>query len=203
MEICNHEGVSYLLANNPVDVLRAKKLHHDVYFEYGYIEKPFSDGVISDEKNDISDFIVAIDENSELIGTMRLTPPNPTLHVFESWSNALLPNGEKLIEMVHFSVAVELGALAVKRDMQKRKISWGLYEATLLYSLSKGINYWVIAMDNRALRALERLGWYVERIGESICYMGSASTLGIMPIWLQKENINERNKKYYEFIFSC
>lgn len=200
MEICKYDSVSYLLAENPAIILQAKKLHHDVYLDYGYIEEFCQGGIIFDEKNDCSDFVVAVDEDSELIGTMRLTSPSPTLHVFDKWEDALLPNGNHFIEMVHGSTAVELGALAVRRDMQKRKISWGLYKATLLYSLLKEINYWVIAMDNRALRSLEMLGWYVERIGESIHYMGSSTTLGIMPILLQKEHISRKNRKYYNFI---
>lgn len=202
MDICKHDGVLYLQTKDPTTILLAKKLHHDVYLDYGYIGEFCQDGIIPDEKNDISDFIVAVDEDGEVLGTMRLTPPNPILHVFESWKDSLLPRGKEFIEKVHRSTAVELGALAVRRDMQRRKISWGLYKATFLYSLLKEIKYWVIAMDDRALRALEMRGWYVQRIGEAIQYMGSSSTLGIMPISLQKENIGKKNQKYYDFILA-
>jgi hypothetical protein len=195
-----HEKTFIQVASDQGTLFLAKRLVHDVYFEYGYIDNPYPGGIIADEKDEISNFVVAMDETGEVIGTMRLTPPNPELKVFKSWKGAFLPDGEEYVEKIKKNKIVELGALTVKKEMQNKMISWGLYKSTLYFSLNNQLEYWVIAMDDRALRSLKILGWHVDLVGKSIDYMGSPSSLGIMQISRQIDAIREKNRRYYDYI---
>lgn len=180
---------------------QALHLRHDVYFRVGYIKEAFPDRIIPDCANQISDYILAINAYGEVIGTIRLAPPNPSFKVFSAWTEFLYPDVFEKIQMVNETKSVELGALAVKK-CEYKKIAWGLYKATYYYSQQNKIFYWVIAMDNMALRSLERLGWYVEKIGHPMEYMGSITSLGVMPVNLQLKNIQGKNEGYYNYIKS-
>lgn len=201
MSIYNENGVTYRIADRRIFPM-AQRLRHDVYLDVGYIESPCESGVIMDYKDYFSEYITAIDHSSaEVIGTMRLTPLAHSLDLFEIWDGSMFDDSIEYMASAKNKCSVELGALAVKKGITNgRKVSWGLYKATLLYSLTRNFDYWVIAMDDRALRTLEMLGWYVHRIGKSIMYMGSSTTLGIMPVQEQLKSIAEKNQVFYKFI---
>jgi len=200
MIICNGSNIVYQVAKSEIQIQEALTLRHDIYLAMGYIDEPCENSIIPDEKNDCSEYIVGLKNAEELVGTIRLTPVEVFKEMFCEWEENFVPDSEAIIAKVNGCSSVELGALAVKRGDGNRRVSWGLYKATYLYSLIKKIDYWVIAMDNVALRSLEMLGWHVERVGDPIMYMGSMTTLGIMPVREQLCSIFQKNQRYYHYL---
>jgi hypothetical protein len=45
-------------------------------------------------------------------------------------------------------------------------------------------------------------GWHVQKIGSPVHYVGSPTILGVMEIGRQRENIKQKNRRYYEYITS-
>jgi N-acyl-L-homoserine lactone synthetase len=201
MLIYSEEEIEFHKADSKDLIIQALHLRHDVYLRVGYIKEAYPDRIIPDYADEISDYILAVNAFGEVIGTIRLAPPNPNFKVFNDWAEFLYPDASQKIQMVNGTRSVELGALAVKK-CEHKKIAWGLYKATYYYSQQNKIFYWVIAMDNIALRSLERLGWYVEKIGYPMEYMGSITSLGVMPVELQLQNIQAKNEGYHNYIKS-
>ncbi|NMC87031.1 MAG: hypothetical protein GYA69_01095 [Candidatus Moranbacteria bacterium] len=208
--IQNGGDIIYQIASKGKLFTEAQCLRHDVYLQVGYIQRPCKDGIIPDSKDEISDYIIALDYSlDEVVGTMRITPvvDFKKYDLFRHWKGNMLPGAEEKIAKIflRYSVA-ELGALAAKKNgnvPSKRKgISWGLYKSTFLYSLIKEIDYWVIGMDSGKLVILESLGWHVERLGKPIEYFGSVSELGLMSVNKQLGSIYNKNPRYYQYIAS-
>jgi len=72
------------------------------------------------------------------------------------------------------------------------KISMMLYKAVNIWSRTMNLEYAIISMDARALRAMEMQGWLVVRIGEPMDYFGSITVPGIMPVNEQPEAVLEK-----------
>ncbi|HBP00947.1 MAG TPA: hypothetical protein DD454_01925 [Candidatus Moranbacteria bacterium] len=200
--ICKVGDIICQVATNSALIREAQKLRHDVYLAEGYIKEPCAEGIIPDCKNGASTYLVALDGAEELVGVMRLSPPVPTFDVIDAWRGNFLPRvGCHLLDVCSKN-SVELGSLAVKKSARTRKISWALYKATLLYSLMQEIDYWLIAVDDRVFRSLEILGWHINKVGNSIDYMGSPSTLGVMPVRNQLKSVFEKNPTHYSYLAS-
>ncbi len=80
------------------------------------------------------------------------------------------------------------------------RISWGLYKAAFLYAISRKMDYAIISMDERALRSLQMLGWYMIQIGEPMMYFGSLTVPGIMPVSKQPMAIQSKNQSYHQYL---
>lgn len=204
MNFFEADGLAFQLATDWNTIEAALRLRHDVYVGVGYV-KPFKSGIIPDPKNCVSDYIVTKGEKGTILGTIRLTPLCAKPNILDAWEKHLSSEDLKLLGDVQASISqsVELGSLAAKKNgASLRAISAGLYKATLFYSEQKGLKYWIIAIDTRVLRALEMFGWHVQKIGSPVHYIGSPTILGVMEIGRQRDNIKQKNRRYYEYITS-
>lgn len=199
MKIHSSNGITFQTVEDGDILLQALALRHDAYLEAEYIEKAYPDNIIHDKRDESSTHIVALDDEC-VIGTIRLAePPFDTLVV---WKNNLFIQAEELIKLAINSKSVELSALAVKKGTPLKKVAWGLYKATYLLSCLKEINYWVIGVDIRVLRALRILGWHMREVAFPAKYMGSICVPCIMPVAKQLESIADKNPRYYRYLTS-
>ena len=199
MNISNsvHSGkITFQVADTDKKIIQAKHLCHDVYLNIGYIEAPYPGKIIPYEYEASSAYIIAMNPFGEVVGTMRITqgPPFKTLDI---WKDKLYSGSASLINDALHSASFEIGALAVRKDFSTMKISWGLYKAAYLYSVAMRLDYGIISMDTRALRALEMLGWVVVKIGEPMNYFGSLTVPGIMTVSQQPQSMLENNLLYH------
>ena len=199
MNISNsvHSGkITFQVADTHKKIMQAKHLCHDVYLNIGYIDSPYPGKIIPYEYEASSTYIIAMNSFGEVVGTIRITqgPPFKTLDI---WKDKLYSGSASLINDALHSASFEIGALAVRKDFSTMKISWGLYKAAYLYSVAMRLDYGIISMDTRALRALEMLGWVVIKIGEPMNYFGSLTVPGIMPVSQQPQSMLENNLLYH------
>ena len=199
MNISNsvHSGkITFQVADTNKKIIQAKHLCHDVYLNIGYIDAPYPGKIIPYEYEASSTYIIAMNLFGEVVGTIRITqgPPFKTLDI---WKDKLYSGSASLINDALHSASFEIGALAVRKDFSTMKISWGLYKAAYLYSVAMRLDYGIISMDTRALRALEMLGWVVIKIGEPMNYFGSLTVPGIMPVSQQPQSMLENNLLYH------
>ena len=199
MNISNsvHSGkITFQVADTDKKIILAKHLCHDVYLNIGYIDAPYPGKIIPYEYEASSTYIIAMNPFGEVVGTIRITqgPPFKTLDI---WKDKLYSGSAGLINDALHSASFEMGALAVRKDFSTMKISWGLYKAAYLYSVAMRLDYGIISMDTRALRALEMLGWVVIKIGEPMNYFGSLTVPGIMPVSKQPQSMLENNLLYH------
>jgi N-acyl-L-homoserine lactone synthetase len=173
------QPVSVGVARTLDDIRLAKRLCHDIYLEAGYIRERRPDGVIPHPYERDSIYIAARCEG-RTVGTVRMTVGHSvTLH---AWKGNLLPDRLNLIGNVISARYFEIGALAVSKAYRTQKVSWQLYRAVLRCSLALQLDYAIVAMDVRALRTLQMLGWLTIRIGKPIHYMGSMTIPAVMPV---------------------
>ena len=192
-----HSGkITFQVADTNKKTIQAKHLCHDVYLNIGYIDAPYPGKIIPYEYEASSTYIIAMNPFVEVVGTIRITqgPPFKTLDI---WKDKLYSGSASLINDALQSASFEIGALAVRKDFSTMKISWGLYKAAYLYSVAMRLDYGIISMDTRALRALEMLGWVVIKIGEPMNYFGSLTVPGIMPVSQQPQSMVENNLLYH------
>jgi hypothetical protein len=189
--------ITFEIASSEEMILKAKQLCHDVYLQVGYIKEPLPGRMIPFEYEESSTYIVAINSEQEVVGTVRLTqgPPFKTLKI---WEGKLFPAAGGVINDAIHKNTFEIGALAVKKDFSPMKISLGLYKAVYFCSILLKLDYGIICMDARALRSLEMLGWFVEKIGEPMDYFGSLTVPGIMPVNKQNESLWKNEVAFHE-----
>jgi len=201
MRLHTKDGIVFQTAENSFQIQEAKKLRHDVYLEMGYITQPFFDGIIPDERDEHSTYIVALMGGQELVGTVR-SYPGPSFETLEVWKENFFPNPEisELIEEVCKRKSVEIGALAVKKTARGRRISWGLYKALYLLFLMEKVNYCIAAIDLRAFKLLQWLGWSIIEIGPAKYFMGSLTVPIVMPMKEHLLSIYQKNPTYYEYL---
>jgi hypothetical protein len=192
----NPGKITFQVADTGKEIMQAKHLCHDVYLNIGYIDAPYPGKIIPYEYESSSTYIIAMNPFGEVVGTIRITqgPPFKTLEI---WKDNLYPASTSLISDALHGASFEIGALAVRKDFSKMKISWGLYKAAYLYSVARRLDYGIISMDTRALRALEMLGWVVVKIGAPMNYFGSLTVPGIMPVSQQPQSILENILLYH------
>jgi N-acyl-L-homoserine lactone synthetase len=180
------------VADTPELILAAKNLCHDVYLQVGYIDKPLADRIIPYEFDNASTYLVAMTSQNEVVGTIRLTqgPPFKTLNV---WKDSLFDSKAGLIKTALEGRSFEIGALAVNKNFSALKISFLLYNAVYFYSRLLNLDYAVISMDARALRAMQMQGWLVVQIGAPMDYFGSITIPGIMPVNDQPETVLQKS----------
>ena len=192
----NSGKITFQVADTDKKIMQAKHLCHDVYLNIGYIDAPYPGKIIPYEYEASSTYIIALNPFGDVVGTIRITQ-GPPFKTFEIWKDKLYSASASLINDALHSASFEMGALAVRKDFSTMKISWGLYKAAYLYSVAMRLDYGIISMDTRALRALEMLGWVVVKIGEPMNYFGSLTVPGIMPVNQQPQSMLENNFLYH------
>lgn len=202
MVICEGvDGIEFVLIDTDSELFhRAQRLRHDVYKNVGYT-KGHESGIIPDEKDDAAEYIIAL-KDEEVVGTLRMSPIELSEEMIAHWNGHLYLGAEEIIREIcrPGESAKEVGALAVNKEYRKKKVSSGLYKAIHIYSLMVGIRHWLFGMDRRALKAYERQGWRVHRLGSPIDYVGSISELGVVFVEKQFRYIHENNPNFYKEI---
>lgn len=179
------------IADTPELIRAAKNLCHDVYLQVGYIDKPLADRIIPYEYDSTSTYIVALTSMNEVVGTVRVTQ-GPPFKTFDVWKNSLYASKAALIKSALEGRSFEIGALAVNKNFSAMKISMMLYQAINIWSRTMNLEYAIISMDARALRAMEMQGWLVIKIGEPMDYFGSITVPGIMPVNEQPQAVLQK-----------
>ena len=199
MKNIHNPTITFQVAETEKVILAAKHLCHDVYLQVGYIDKPCIGNIIPSGHDDLSTYIVALNALQEVIGTIRLTqgPPFKTLEI---WKDKLYPLCNRLITEAIHSHTFEIGALAVRKDFSPVKVSWGLYKAAYLSSIAMHLDYGIISIDARALRSLQMLGWFVQKIGEPMHYFGSLTVPAIMPVHQQPGSVLQTKLAYHKYL---
>ncbi len=198
MIIHTKDGFVFKTADEASLRLEAQRLYHNVYLEMGYINRPYPDGIIPFKYNKISTYIVAV-KRHKVVGVMRFTPGPPFL-TLQTLEENLSSKTRDLLKVVYKQPSAELGALAVKREFRRKRVSWGLYKASWVMALLRQIDWYVICMDLTAFRKVKQLGWYIKEITPPIDYMGSPSVLGIIPVRKQLSTIYAKNFHYYKYL---
>lgn len=197
--ICEYDGVICRVADDPQLLLEAQQCRHDVYYYRRYIDQIYEGRIIPDEKDVCSDYLVAVDKKGRLLGTVRLAFPE-SFDLLALWEEKISPSSQSLIQQLLKSSTGEVGSLAVKKKTGTMKISWLLYKGLLLHSIEKSVDYWLIAVDDNVLRVLEMFGWEIHKIGDSMLYMGSPSTLALLEVGKQMQSFSQKNPAFYRFL---
>lgn len=180
-------------------VYKAKRLCHDVYLRMGYIPGAYANGIIPYAFDEKAVYIIAENETGEIVGTLRITYGWPG-KILELWQGRLYTAQQQLIASAKKGKQFEIGALAVRKDQASFKIAEGLYRTAYYYCVDAGLEYGLISMDQRALRALDMVGWNIVSIGHPLEYMGSITVPAIIPIKDQPRIIAERTFKHHSHI---
>jgi N-acyl amino acid synthase of PEP-CTERM/exosortase system len=155
----------------------------------------YPDGLESDAADRISTHFLAYNHNQELVGYVRLVPPDESDKLpWESHCTRLC-KGTALPPRAH---AVEISRLMVREDYRRRRgdtlsgvaapatetaerydrraatpqILLTLYRQMYLYSLAQGIDHWYAAMERPLARSLKRMDFAFRQIGEHADYFG-------------------------------
>ena len=179
--IAAQKTVCFMEATTDDDLIRAKQLCQQVYIHAGYITGSQAAAVIRAEREARTTCVIARNEQSEIVGTIRLSTDQPC-RTFSVWRGKLYHPCAELIAAAQRGPSFEIGALAVRKDAAQLKVSWGLYDFAYRWALAHGMEYGIVSMDLRALRALELTGWYAVRIGAPMQYVGSLTVPAIIPI---------------------
>jgi len=193
-------NVTYEVAESEALKLAAKALCHDVYLEFGYIEKRFPEGIIPEDRNDGESMYIVARTGDCVCGTIRLRYGVSPFSVFRAWAQKLDQDSRDTLTRISTEPRAELGRLAVSANFRTGKVSQGLYKSAWLLALIKQIAWYLIRVDQRALTSLERCGYYVQRIGPPLYWMGSPTVPAVMEIGKQLSSVYEKNPKYYQYL---
>jgi N-acyl amino acid synthase of PEP-CTERM/exosortase system len=155
----------------------------------------YANGLESDAADRSSAHFLAYNHNQELVGYVRLVPPDE--HGKLPWEAhcTSLCDGIQLPPRAH---SAEISRLMVREDYRRRRgdtlsgvarpdtetterynrraatpqILLTLYRQMYLYSLAQGIHHWYAAMERPLARSLMRLDFAFRQIGEQADYFG-------------------------------
>lgn len=199
MILHSKNGINFQVARDKELIRKAKILCHDVYLEMGYIKKPYPNRIIPLKGRLRSFYIVALKENI-LYGTVRISFLQSPVLFFKEWKDALYPKSKILLKSIAKETFAEIGSLAVDKNFRVQGISKGLFKACWLFALLKGIKWYLIKMDIKALKFLENLGWYVKKIGKPKVYMGFLTVPGTINVEEQLFHVYKKNFQYYTYL---
>jgi len=199
------DGVTFALVDSHSELLRqAKVLRHDVYVACGFIE-PIETRTIEDKKDDECHYLVALTEDGQVIGTIRLGgPPFKVLETLDHDHIEVYPDQKELIEDAISAKSYELGALAVRPRIKTERmhISGGLYKAAHLYGEKNGVDYWLLDVDKLVFESIKKLGWDIIQIAPEHPYMGSVTIPAAIKARGQLDHIKKVNPDYYDYMMS-
>ena len=192
--------IKYIVAHTKILKLKALRLRHDVFLEKGYIQTAFPQWIIPDKTDKISKYIIALNQNKEIVGTLKIIP-TPKFF-FKIYKKAFYknPSTKRIILNIKRNFSAEIGGLAVKKKYRKKKISNGLYKAAWLYALLKGIKWYVFGIDKEAVNSLKKCGWKISYLGRPLFYLGSSTIPCAILLKEQLKSVYEKNPKYYKFL---
>jgi N-acyl amino acid synthase of PEP-CTERM/exosortase system len=157
--------------------------------------KAYPDELETDERDPVSAHFGAYNRNQELVGYVRLVPPDAQGHLpWEAHCNALLESARLPPRLG----SAEISRLMVREDYRRRRgdtlsgvarpeeeplelrdrrttspqILLTLYRQMYIYSLAHGVRHWYAAMERALARSLNRMDFAFNRIGEQADYFG-------------------------------
>ena len=190
--------IRYKIADSDQEITLAKRLCHDVYLEFGYIEEKQPEGIIPNENDQYSKYIIALDESADVVGTVRICIGRSK--TLEDWKGNIYPSHRQTVKTLELGSAFEVEALAVRKDYRGKKVNWGLYKKAFQLSKKFNLHTAIIGMDVRAYHSLVQLGWYVIQIGPAKHYYGSMTIPALLPIQIQARKVARRNRTYNEYL---
>lgn len=178
--------------------MAAKRLCHNVYLEFGFISSPYDNGIIPNETEACSKYIIATDGSGDIVGTVRICIGHSK--TLNDWQESLYSSKRKLISNLNPDSIFEVEALAVRADYRGKRISWGLYKKALKLSQTLGLGTAIIGMDQKAYQSFVQLGWHVIQIGPPKYYYGSMTIPALLPINIQQSVVATRNQTYNKYL---
>jgi N-acyl amino acid synthase of PEP-CTERM/exosortase system len=155
----------------------------------------YPDGMETDDRDVASAHFGAFNRNHELVGYVRLVPPDAQgLLPWEAHCSALLQDAH----LPPRAGSAEISRLMVREDYRRRRgdtlagvarpedeavemrdrrtaspqILLTLYRQMYLYSQAHGVRHWYAAMERALARSLNRMDFAFKRIGEQADYFG-------------------------------
>ncbi len=199
-EMSSFQGVRYFVTQAGTLGEMAQKLRHDVYLDLGYIENAYPDRIIPDNHKEDEYVVAYCDDN--VLGTLKFSPIVCANELLTLWDGQLKECALEHISKFESGKSVVVGALAVGKGNNDKKVSWGIYKTSLLYSLNNHIKHWLIAIDARALRVMDMVGWRIHRIGNPMFYMGSSTVLCVLNMDEQMASFEKKQNAFYEMLIS-
>jgi N-acyl amino acid synthase of PEP-CTERM/exosortase system len=190
-------GRQLTLVPNDAELRSAFALRYAVYcLECRFLNpQAYAEGLEIDAYDSVSAHFGAYNRRHELVGYVRLVPPDAQGRM--PWE----ARGKTLLEGVRLpprSGSAEISRLMVREDYRRRcgdtlsgvaqpedelpelrdrrrsspQILLTLYRQMYLYSVAHGLRYWYAAMERSLARSLKRLDFAFKQIGEQADYFG-------------------------------
>lgn len=172
-------------------------LRYQVYcLECGFLDaEDYPERRETDEFDDISAHFGAYNLRSELIGYVRLVPPDHLgkfpfeQHCDKLHDDALLPPPGECAEisrlmvrgdyrrrrgdsLVGINMSDSSPPFGVERRTESPQVVLSLYRQMYQYSIAHGIRYWYAAMERSLARSLSRMNFSFQQIGVETDYYG-------------------------------
>jgi len=189
--------LSLVPSDADIDMCRAFELRYSVYcVEYRFLdERAYPGGLETDASDSASAHFGAFNLNNELVGYVRLVPPD---------AQGRLPWDERCKSLLRDaclpprSGSAEISRLMVREDYRRRRgdtisgvsqpgidppearnrraaspqILLALYRQMYQYSLQRGVRHWYAAMERPLARSLKRLDFAFRQVGAQADYFG-------------------------------
>ncbi|MGI9606608.1 MAG: N-acyl amino acid synthase FeeM domain-containing protein [Acidimicrobiales bacterium] len=183
------------LVNSDDELLDARRLHASCYIGAGYYDagRLRLDGTVEDPWVPYSDYMIALDDDGGLLGTVRVIKPSPrglqTFHYAD-----LDDESQALFSTLDANTCVEISALATtRRGMQNRSVAAALYGAVWRYCVVNRHAYMIALTDRTMLRILRRFfGFPFEVIGPEVDEFGGPQ----VPLAMYVPSATELYRKY-------
>ena len=190
-------GRALAYAPGQTELRKAFALRFHVYcLEYHFLDpQAYPDGLETDADDPVSAHFLAYNRNQELVGYVRLVPPDAQNHLpWESHCTQLCDG----VQQPPRADSAEISRLMVREDYRRRRgdtlsgatrpvkdprepfdrrsaspqILLTLYRQMYQYSLTHGISHWYAAMERRLARSLKHLDFAFRQIGAQADYFG-------------------------------
>jgi N-acyl-L-homoserine lactone synthetase len=192
--------IKFIITQQKSLILKAKRLVHDVYLKVGYLSHPLPQKIFPPEENFKGVYLIAINNNKEIIGTLRISQITNPLNYFKEWKTKISPPIKKELKKLKKYHCESIENLVVKETYWGKKTSGGLFKAAWIFGLINEIDYYLIKMDKEALKSLKRLGWYCQEIAPPIFYLGSLTVPAILPLKKQLGSVFRKNSQYFKYL---
>jgi N-acyl amino acid synthase of PEP-CTERM/exosortase system len=188
------------VAPDDAGLRRAYALRYAVYcLECRFLDpQAYPDGLETDSVDCVSAHFGAYNQRGELVGYVRLVPPDAQGRLPWESHNMARREGARLPPRAH---SAEISRLMVREDYRRRigdmlsgvaqpdtsahgwkdrrstspQILLTLYRQMYLYSLANGVLHWYAAMERSLARSLKRLHFAFHQIGAPADYFGQVA----------------------------
>ena len=149
--------VEVKIAQTPREKEESYIIRWQIYSQEGYIDpKDYPDRKLVD-KYDVVAINFLAKKNGKILGTVRLIPYSslgfPTLNAFN------ITNFPAALEKT-----AEISKLCIKKEYRDKIITFGLLGEAFLYSINKGIKYWIFGIPEKLKRHFEKVGIKIEKL---------------------------------------